>query len=213
MHIIKLKCQKILSSFRYSLESKMTKIKKYTDVSSLWSDYKNGLQFYILKKVKDKDISNNLSHEVLMKIYNSCCSNNEIKNIRSWMFQIAHNTTIDYLKKENKFTNEVPEIFEKDENNSYKEAEELMKPLIELLPEKYAVPLQLADIEEIKQVEVSKKLNLSLTATKSRIQRARKLLKEKIIECCNLELDKKGNLLSLEIKQSCEPLQNHLKKE
>ncbi|WP_185956446.1 sigma-70 family RNA polymerase sigma factor [Changchengzhania lutea] len=191
----------------------MTKIKKYTDVSSLWSDYKNGLQFYILKKVKDKDISNNLSHEVLMKIYNSCCSNNEIKNIRSWMFQIAHNTTIDYLKKENKFTNEVPEIFEKDENNSYKEAEELMKPLIELLPEKYAVPLQLADIEEIKQVEVSKKLNLSLTATKSRIQRARKLLKEKIIECCNLELDKKGNLLSLEIKQSCEPLQNHLKKE
>lgn len=190
----------------------MTKIKKYIDVSSLWSDYKNGLQFYILKKVKDKDIANNLSHEVLMKIYNSCCSNNEIKNVRSWMFQIAHNTTIDYLKKENKYTNEVPEIFEKDENNSYKDAEELMKPLIELLPEKYAVPLRLSDIEEIKQVEVSKKINLSLTATKSRIQRARKLLKEKIIECCNLDLDEKGNLLSLEIKQSCEPLRNHLKK-
>lgn len=190
----------------------MAKIKKYTDVSSLWSDYKNGLKFYILKKVKDKDIANNLSHEVLMKIYNSCCSNNEIKNVRSWMFQIAHNTTIDYLKKENKFTNEIPEIFEKDENNSYMEVEELIKPLIELLPEKYAVPLQLSDIEEIKQIEVSIKINLSLTATKSRIQRARKLLKEKIIECCNLELDEKGNLLSLEIKQSCEPLQNHLKK-
>lgn len=190
----------------------MAKIKKYTDVSSLWSDYKNGLKFYILKKVKDKDIANNLSHEVLMKIYNSCCSNNEIKNVRSWMFQIAHNTTIDYLKKENKFTNEIPEIFEKDENNSYMEVEELIKPLIELLPEKYAVPLQLSDIEEIKQIEVSIKINLSLTATKSRIQRARKLLKEKIIECCNLELDEKGNLLSLEIKQSCEPLQSHLKK-
>lgn len=190
----------------------MTKIKKYLDVSSLWSDYKNGLLFYILKKVKDKDIANDLSHEVLMKIYNSCCSNNEIKNVRSWMFQIAHNTTIDYLKKENKYTNEVPEIFEKDENNSYKEVEELLRPLIELLPEKYSVPLQLSDIEEIKQIEVSKKINLSLTATKSRIQRARKLLKEKIIECCNLELDEKGNLLSLEIKQNCEPLQNHLKK-
>jgi len=189
----------------------MTKINKYTDVSSLWSDYKNGLQFYILKKVKDKDIANDLSHEVLMKIYNSCCSNNEIKNVRSWMFQIAHNTTIDYLKKENKYTNVVPEIFEKDENNLYKEAEELMKPLIKLLPEKYAVPLQLSDIEEVKQAEVSKIINLSLTATKSRIQRARKLLKEKIIECCNLELDEKGNLLSIEIKQSCEPLQSHLK--
>ena len=190
----------------------MTKIKKYSEVSSLWLDYKNGLKYYILKKVKDQEIANDLAHEVLMKIYNSCCSGSEIKNIRSWMFQIAHNTTIDYLKKENKFTHEVPEIFEKDENNSYKEAEYLLKPLIESLPEKYAIPLQLSDIEELRQTEVSAKLNLSLTATKSRIQRARKLLKEKIIECTILELDEKGNLLSLELKQSCEPLQKHSKK-
>ena len=162
--------------------------------------------------MKNKDIANDLSHEVLMKVYNSCCSNIEIKNVRSWIFQIAHNTTIDYLRKENKYTNEVPEIFEKDESNSYAEAEVLIKPLIELLPKKYAVPLKLSDIEGLKQTEVSKKLNLSLTATKSRIQRARKLLKEKIIECSNLELDEKGNLLSLDIKQSCEPLQRHLKK-
>ncbi len=198
--------------FDANLKSPMTKINTYTDASTLWTAYKNEMLFYILKKIKDKEIANDLSHEVLMKIYNSCCSNTEIRNVRSWMFQIAHNTTIDYLKKENKFTDEVSEIFEKDENNSYREAEELMKPLINLLPEKYAVPLQLSDIEELKQAEVSKKINLSLTATKSRIQRARKLLKEKIIECCNLELDEKGNLLSLEIKQSCAPLQPNLKK-
>lgn len=189
----------------------MAKINTYTDASALWSDYKNEMLFYILKKIKDKEIANDLSHEVLMKIYNSCCSNTEIRNVRSWMFQIAHNTTIDYLKKENKFTDEITDVIEKDENNSYQEVEELIKPLIKLLPEKYAVPLLLADIEELKQAEVSKKINLSLTATKSRIQRARKLLKEKIIECCNLELDEKGNLLSLEIKQSCAPLQGNLK--
>ena len=55
------------------IKKKMTKINKYSEVSSLWLDYKNGLQFYILKKVKDKDIANDLSHEVLMKVYNSCC--------------------------------------------------------------------------------------------------------------------------------------------
>lgn len=190
----------------------MTLIKKYSSVSSLWLEYKNGLKFYILKLVKDEDVASDLSHEVLMKIYNSCCSGKEIKSVKSWLFQIAHNTTIDYLKKSNKFTNEVPEILEEDESNSYKEAEELMIPLISLLPEKYALPLKLSDIEGIKQADVSKKINLSLTATKSRIQRARKLLKEKIIECSNIELDDKGNLLSLEIKQSCEPIKNPFKK-
>jgi RNA polymerase sigma-70 factor, ECF subfamily len=183
----------------------MTKIKKYSEVSSLWLDYKNGLKFYILKKVKDKELANDLSHDVLMKIYNSCCSDKEIKNVRSWMFQIAHNTTIDYLKKQHKFTNEVPEIFEKEESNSYKEADVIIKPLINLLPEKYAVPLKLSDIEQLKQAEVAKKINLSLTATKSRIQRARILLKEKIIECSNIEIDESGNLISLEIKKSCKP--------
>ena len=81
----------------------MNKIEKYENVSKLWLEYKNALKFYILKKVKNEDLANELSHEVLMKVYNSCCSGNEIRNIRSWMFQIAHNTTIDYLKKENKF--------------------------------------------------------------------------------------------------------------
>lgn len=190
----------------------MAKIKKYTDVSALWSDYKSGLEFYILKKVKDKDIANDLSHEVLMKIYNSCCSDIEIRNVRSWMFQIAHNTTVDYLKNENRFTNEVPEDTETDETNAYKEIEKWVRPLMELLPEKYAVPLQLSDLEDLKQAEVSKKLNLSLTATKSRIQRARKLLKEKIIECSNMETNSRGDLVFIEIKSDCKPLKGGQKK-
>ena len=133
-------------------------IKKYKEVSSLWIEYKSGLKYYILKKIKNEDLADELSHEVLMKVYNSCCSGNEIKNIRSWMFQIAHNTVVDYLKKENKFTNEVSNILEAEETNAYREAEELVTPLLKLLPEKYGIPLQLSDIEGLKQSEVSKKL-------------------------------------------------------
>jgi len=187
-------------------------IKKYKEVSSLWIEYKSVLKFYLLKKIKNKDLANELSHEVLMKIYKSCCSGNEIKNIKSWMYQIAHNTVIDHLKKENKFTDEFAEIHEVDENNIYEGVEEFVEPMIKLLPEKYAAPLLLSEIEGINQAEVSKKMNLSLTATKSRIQRARKLLKEKIIECCNLEINANGNPVSIEIKANCEPLKKNRKK-
>ena len=190
----------------------MTELKKYSDISSLWLEYKNGLKYYIFKKVKNEEIANDLSHEVLMKVYNSCCSSVNIKNVRSWMFQIAHNTTIDYLKKQNKFTDNVPENYDNDDYDVYQEANEIVKPLMQLLPEKYAIPLQLSDIEELKQKEVAQKLNLSLTATKSRIQRARNLLKEKIIECGNLEKDEKGNLISLGIRSDGKPIQKSLRK-
>ena len=190
----------------------MTELKKYSEISSLWLEYKNGLKYYILKKVKNKDVANDLSHEVLMKIYNSCCSTIKIKNVRSWMFQIAHNTTVDYLKKQHNFTNIIPESYDNDEHTVIQEADKIIKPLMKLLPNKYAIPLQLSDIDELKQKEVAQKLNLSLTATKSRIQRARILLKEKIIECSNLEKDEKGNLISLELKSACKPVQKTLRK-
>lgn len=190
----------------------MTELKKYSEISSLWLEYKNGLKYYILKKVKNKDVANDLSHEVLMKIYNSCCSTIKIKNVRSWMFQIAHNTTVDYLKKQHNFTNIIPESYDNDEHTVIQEADKIIKPLMKLLPNKYAIPLQLSDIDELKQKEVAQKLNLSLTATKSRIQRARILLKEKIIECSNLEKDEKGNLISLELKSVCKPVQKTLRK-
>ena len=190
----------------------MNELNKYSDISSLWLKYKSGIKYYILKKVKNEELANDLSHEVLMKIYNSCCSSTRIRNIKSWMFQIAHNTTIDFLKKQNKFTDEVPENYDSNSYDVYQEANELIEPLMELIPVKYRIPLQLSDIDELKQQEVAHKLNLSLTATKSRIQRARNLLKEKIIECSNLEKDENGNLISIEIKRDCMPIQNSLRK-
>ncbi|HEY5686917.1 MAG TPA: sigma-70 family RNA polymerase sigma factor [Yeosuana sp.] len=190
----------------------MTELQNYSEISSLWLEYKNGLKYYIFKKVKNEEVANDLSHEVLMKVYNSCCSSVKIKNVRSWIFQIAHNTTIDYLIKQNKFTNNVPENYDNDDYNIFQEANEIVKPLMQLLPEKYAIPLQLSDIEEFKQKEVAEKLNLSLTATKSRIQRARNLLKDKIVECANLERDEKGNLISLEISSDCKSIQKSLRK-
>jgi len=181
----------------------MTQLNKYSEISSLWLKYKNGLKYYILKKVKNEEMANDLSHEVLMKVYNSCCSNIEIKNVKSWMFQIAHNTTIDYLKKQTRFIENIPENYDNDDQNVFLESDGIVELLIKLLPKKYAVPLELSDIKELKQKEVAEKLNLSLTATKTRIQRARTLLKEKIIECSNLEQDENKNLISLEIKSNC----------
>jgi len=190
----------------------MTRINKHSEVPSLWIEYKDGIKFYILKKVKDKNVADDLSQDVLMKVYNSCCSGNEIKNVRSWLFQIAHNTTIDFFKKQSKISNELPEIPFEEDDSVYQNAEILVKPLINLLPKKYAIPLKLSDIDELKQIEVAQKLNLSLTATKSRIQRARKLLKDKIIECSNLETNQTKGLASLEIKDDCVPLNSYLKK-
>lgn len=184
------------------------KIERYDEASEIWLNYKDGLYAYLLKRVKDHTLAEELTQQSLMKVYTSCCSGRDINNVKSWLFQIAHNLMIDHHKKSSKIVTGIPEQAEENNKDEYIEAAKWIEPLIELLPEKYAHPLKLADIKKQKQDDIATELGLSLTATKSRIQRARKMLKDKIQECCLLELNDKGQLEDFAIRPDCEPLQD-----
>lgn len=107
-----------------------------------------------------------------------------------------------------KTTNAFPALIEDDDAQAFQEALPYILPMLDFLPEAYARPLKMADIDGMKQAEVAAALKLSLSAVKSRIQRARELLKAEFITCCHFETDRNGNLLSFAVKDSCKPLQN-----
>lgn len=179
------------------------------DVPALWQEHKNELRNFILKRVKDQDLTNDIAQDVLIKVYNFCMSKSGVRNIRSWLFQIAQNTITDHYRKQLKFSDieNVNVIENEDQNAAFNEATNYILPLLEFLPKEYSVPLKLADIDNMKQADIAKKLNLGLPATKSRIQRARQLLKAEFITCCYFETDSQGNLISFEVKDNCKPLQ------
>ncbi len=184
-------------------------IKTNCDVPALWLEHKNELRNFILKRMKEQHLTDDILQDVLMKVYSFCISKSGVRNVRSWLFQIAQNTITDHYRKQSKFTNldNLTEIENEDQQKPFSEASNYILPMLDFLPKEYAVPLKFADIENMKQADIAKKLNLSLPATKSRIQRARQLLKAEFITCCHFETDKLGNLISFEIKDSCEPLQ------
>ncbi|QED36410.1 RNA polymerase sigma factor SigZ [Antarcticibacterium arcticum] len=183
------------------------------DVPQLWQEHQKELRNFILKRVKDRELTDDILQEVLMKVYNFCHNKSGVRNVRSWLFQIAQNTIIDHYRKHSKFTDkDIPEKFEEEENIAFRDALNYITPILNFLPAEYSIPLKLSDIDGLKQTEIAKKLNLSLPATKSRIQRGRQLLMAEFITCCHFEKDATGNLLSFSIKNSCTPLQK-IKKE
>lgn len=184
------------------------------DVPALWLEHKNALRNYIFKRVKDEDLTNDLLQETLLKVYNFCLSSSGVKNVKSWLYQIAHNTMVDHFRKTSRdfSSSKEPNLPEEDENIAFKEAVEYIEPLLDFLPQEYSVPLKMSDLDGIKQADIAKTLGLSLSATKSRIQRARVLLKAEFITCCHLETDTSGGIISFQIKDSCTPLQPLQKK-
>jgi len=181
------------------------------DVPSLWFEHKAALKGYIHKRVADEDLVNDILQEVLLKVYKFCLSKSGVRNIRSWLFQITQNTITDHYRKNSHFTplTESDDQFEDNHNTSFSEAAEFILPMINLLPREYSIPLKLSDVDGMKQQEIAEHLQLGLSATKSRIQRARGMLKDVFAECCIMEMNSAGQLISFDIRPDCKPLQKY----
>ena len=94
------------------------------DVPALWMEHQAALKNYIFKRVKDEDLTNDILQEVLLKVYNFCLSKSGVRNVRSWLYQIAYNTMIDHFRKESRNGSLKAEVefIDEDENLAFKEA-------------------------------------------------------------------------------------------
>jgi len=180
------------------------RIEQYQQVWDIWLQSKDRLNAYVLSRFRNQAIAEDVVQDVLLKMHNACCSGKEINNLNSWLYQITHNASIDTLKKENKQVQDVfKELETKDDSSVWTEIGNCLDPLIDLLPIKYGIPLRLSDIQGIPQKEIAKQLNLGLSATKSRIQRARQLLRAQLVECCHMEYNKHGVPTNITLKTEC----------
>lgn len=178
------------------------------DIFEIWEDYKAALYLFILKRVEDQNIAKDILQEVLLKSYQYCSRGKEVLYLRSWLYKIAQNTVIDHFKQAGK--HEPVDFDVADEGNDSSlvgEASDYIRILLKLLPLAYSVPLELYDLQGMEQKEIAEKLNLSLSNTKSRIQRGRIKLKERFLECCAVAFDEKGEMVSFDIRPYCRELQ------
>jgi len=70
-----------------------------------------------------------------------------------------------------------------------------LRPMMEGLPESDRQALHLADIEGLPLKDLSFRLGLSLSGAKSRVQRARRRLKQILLDCCHVEMDPRGRAI------------------
>lgn len=174
------------------------------DIYTIWETYYKDLKAYVSKRVSNQEDANDIMQSVLIKITTYCEHKNDVTHIKAWLYRITQNTIIDNYKKAKQTTSKVnfvsldlPNHQEYDENIFV-----WLHNFMNRLPKKYALPLYLSDIKGLPQKEVATKMGLTLTATKSRIQRARKMLKEKFEECGKVE-PSEHQFLSYHITKTC----------
>ena len=177
-----------------------------TEIFEIWRTNKPKIISSIRKRIKRETDIEDISQEVFIKFW---MKNEEITDkdrILHWLYRVTLFTIADYYRKKEKFKlsylspgNE-KNFIETDENTT-DESKKLI-PIIYSLPVKYKTVLLMSDIYGLSHKEIAREFDLTVSCVKTRVIRARKLLGERMKECCIFSYDKYGNIIYCDEKQA-----------
>jgi RNA polymerase sigma-70 factor (ECF subfamily) len=144
--------------------------------------YKGRIFSYILRLIKNYDDAEELTFETFIKFFKSVNSYDPSRSLSSWLFTIAHNLVIDFLRKnkiEYEYIDEMQstqiDFFDKIEKE--KKLKAIERALEELAPLDKEIVI-LFHKEELSYQEISDILKIPVTTIKTRLHRARRKLRE-----------------------------------
>jgi RNA polymerase sigma-70 factor (ECF subfamily) len=153
------------------------------------------------RKVKDKNKRQDLLQDIFLKFAVRFESIKHHENLCGYLYRITENAITDNFREENKtsstddFDTINPNTIKEETEKQYQLADCCLKSFIDLLPSKYKEALTLSELEGKPQKEAAQITGVSYSGFKSRVQRAKQMLKEEILKCCQYEFDKYGNIV------------------
>jgi RNA polymerase sigma-70 factor (ECF subfamily) len=149
-----------------------------------------------------EQVAHDLLQDVFIKVYENMESFEKRSQIYTWIYRIAVNHAINYLRRERRMLwfdlldETVGDLLKRekvemsgigggdvlmpDEILERSEAAQLVQRAVDALPVKYRVPFVLLKDEHLSYNEIAEVLDLSLSAVESRIHRARKALIQRL---------------------------------
>jgi RNA polymerase sigma-70 factor (ECF subfamily) len=160
--------------------------------------YRSPITNYIYRFLNDYEEAVDLAQETFVRVYFALERYHTEYAFSTYIYRIATNLAISETRKRKRrklvsltglfqFDNEEAQDFNPPDEKSLPDADLIeseqsrtIAKAIATLPEKYRAPIVLRDVEGKSYEEVAAIMELGLGTTKSRISRARKLLREKL---------------------------------
>jgi len=158
----------------------------------IWNEFNSQVYFYILKRVKDKNIANDVFQNSFLKIHSNLHQLNDPQKLKAWVFRIVNNEIANHFNQEPQYSSELP-ADQADDDTSQDVC--CFDKFIDELPDIYREAIDSVYLQGRKQKEVATQLNISLANVKARLRRGKVILTTQFRECCQYELNKKGKLV------------------
>ena len=165
----------------------------------VWSSFGDRLKRFISARVRSVHDVEDILQDVFAKIHAGLGGVESPEALESWLFQVTRRSIVDHYRRRS--SGAVP-VELRDEpaeppppEDVSREVASWLVPMMELLDEEDREALRLTDLEGLSQKDLAARLGLSITGAKSRVQRARHRLKEILTDCCEIDMDRRGNAI------------------
>lgn len=154
---------------------------------SMVDRYKDRLMNVIGRMLSSVEEAEDIVQETFVRVYQHRQSFNFEHCFSTWIYTIALNLARNELRKRKKFKHyDITEMKGSEvelavEMKLPSRLPETIKDAVSTLPEKYRIAFILRDVQELPYDEVAKILSVPLGTVKSRVNRARMMLREKLL--------------------------------
>jgi RNA polymerase sigma-70 factor, ECF subfamily len=174
------------------------------DAAAAWDELRGPLLAFIVRRTPDRDTAEDILQEVLLRIHRHAAELEHSSAVRAWIFQIARNAVADHHRRA-AMRRELPAgvdfarlkpaaAIESAPAELRRELAACLRPLVQRLPEPYREALVLTELDGLTQSDATARLGLSTSGMKSRVQRARAQLRDLLLGCCEIELDRRNRV-------------------
>lgn len=192
------------------------------DTERVWNEMHESIEGFVRRRVRSAADVDDIVQRIFLQVHRSLPSLRDTDRLHAWLYRTARRAIVDHYRAPAQrrevpagdMLDVVPEPFDAhasdDEASALQELAGCVSPLLAGLGQDDREALRLVEVDGVTQVDAARRLGLSVSGMKSRVQRARTRLRAVVDACCRLELDRRGGLVSYERRidtgcSSCEP--------
>jgi RNA polymerase sigma-70 factor (ECF subfamily) len=167
-------------------------------VESIWNEVASQLRSFIRSRMRDHAAAEDVLQEVFLKIHQKLPTVRTSERLEAWVWRVTRNAITDYFRRL-RTSEQLPEgITQASETSAdLPDLRPCVRRFVNELQPAFREALLLTEWEGLTQDQMGKRLGLSPSGAKSRVQRARAQLKKLLLDCCRFELDRRGNILEM----------------
>jgi RNA polymerase sigma-70 factor (ECF subfamily) len=175
---------------------------------AIWNEFHASLRAYVGRRVRAGPEVDDVVQKIFLDIHRGLPRLRRQGSVAAWVFRTAHNAIVDHYRSparrreapaggtaELEAALEIESVRAEAGVFESPDAARCLLPVVALLRPADRAAIEAIDLRGTTQKDAAQQAGISLTAMKARVQRARRRLKDALLECCEFALDARGAVI------------------